>query len=189
MATLAKDRRWPMKQWIFRGILAGLFLGWAWTAALAAPVVYFEDDFNTLDLSVWQPPYSNNFPVTPNASGGFLNIGAPGVPSLDLPVVYSVDNPFPLTGGFTLEIGFQYSQIAGKGSGFVTLDGTNASARLAFWADTAQGFRIIFGDQTYFTGGTDTGYHVVRYEVVGNDVTAYLDGTLLGTSPLPAGRP
>ncbi len=168
------------------GLVVALLITFGLKTAEGAPVVYFEDNFDTLDTSVWTV-YNNNYPYPVSVSGGFLQLGQPGTSSLDFPVVYSAINPFPASGDFTLEIGFQYTSIAGKGDGFHALDGTNAFAGFGFWSDSASGTRITYGTNTYSLG-PDTSYHVVRYEVVGSNVTAYLDGTMLGTSTLPAGR-
>ena len=68
------------------------------------------------------------------------------------------------------------------------MDGTNDFAGIGFWAASSHPLYISYGTASY-NQSPDTQYHVVKYEVVGTDVTATLDGTVLGTSTLPAGRP
>ncbi len=173
-----------------RKVFVGLLV-LVWAAGAGGPAVgatYFEDTFDTLDAARWTVD-DNGYPSPAvQASGGWLVLGQSGTSSLDFPVVYSATALFPGTGDFALEIGFQYTSLAGKGVGFQTLDAGNAFAGFGFWADSGSGMYVAYG-----TGverlTADTSDHVVRYVVNGGDVTAYLDGEFLGTAPLPAGRP
>ncbi len=160
----------------------------SWGIRPAHGGVYFSEEFDTLDPSRWTV-YENGYPdPAVYTDAGFLYLGQPGVSSLDFPVVYSGGNPFPAGGDFTLEIGFQYTSQAFKGDGLVVLDGANTSVGLGFWSASTHGLIISNGTSSY-TLSPDTAYHTLRYEISGTNVTAYLDGTLLGISTLAGGSP
>ncbi len=172
-----------------KGLIGLLVLAWA--AGMGGPAVgatYFEDGFGVLDTTRWTV-YSNGYPDPGvQASGGWMVLGRSGVSSLDFPAVYGAAELFPASGDFTLEIGFQYTGLAAKGVGFQALDADGAFAGFGFWADSGNGMYLAYGTDVA-SRAADTGVHVARYVVSGENVTAYLDGEALGTAPLPAGRP
>lgn len=140
-----------------------------------ASSIFFEENFNTLDVARWS--FNTNTYPEPAISitSGKIHMGQPGTSSLDFPYVNSLVNPFPLTGDFSIIIGFQYTSIAGKGSGLKILDGNNAYLNMGFWSDSSN---AIFG----------TDPHIIEYQITGTSVTQIIDGSVQESFSL-ASRP
>ncbi len=169
-------------QWLCALLVTG-FLGSATQGGY-----YFVDEFTTFDPSVWDFR-SHGYPApAKQVAGGKLWLGNPFAYTLDFPVMYSRVPIFPPTGDYSLEIGFQYPSLRTNGVGFRALTaGPPYYAVLQFW-QAWHPLVIDFGDQRRVFP-PDMQYHIIRFDFVGSTVTAYLDGTLLGTGNLPHGRP
>ncbi len=164
---------------LFISILFSLLAG-SFSSALAAPL-FFEDNFDSLDATVWATS-DNGYPAPAiDVSGGVIRMGQPGASSLDFPYVHSQTSIFPSAGDFSITIGFQYTGIAGKGDGLQVLNSSNDSL-LAIWQDSSNG--LLIGPGGTFSFANNVAPHEVEFRFAGGNVTTLLDGVSLGSVAL-----
>ena len=165
---------------------------WALTAGFLmaggaqSATVYFEDDFDaaSLNASIWDASF--------NGSGNVIDLADSWVDlaagyTLDAPYVRTAAgvNPFPTSGDFAVEVRFRYTQIANKGTGLQLLDEAG-NALAGFWADSTGGLRGGAGGDVVSLTGSPTEAHRIRWEFVGQHVSLFHDGNLLGTFAVSA---
>lgn len=153
-----------------------------------------DDDFRaiTLNTNFWEV-FPNNGVYS--LSNGFIVI--PGGNTPGMPFFRTKENPFPVSGSFSVEFGIQYTTIFPAGIGLVVSDGQQPNVTtpgaindlIGIWQDNgAEGLR--FAQQLYVRttlGHNDINYHVVKFIYDGEKYLAYFDGELKYTS-LPAIR-
>ncbi len=152
--------------------------------ALSVPargdVLWFEDDFEgaVLDTSVWVVEPGGG---TVYVQDGWLHLEAMG-PQVYFPFVHLKENPFP-DGDLRCEVRMQYVSvfIFGNGHSCSTLGG------LPFWT-VWQGLSTsllvkIFGADVYQDSGVIVEPHDFVFQLVGQECTAFMDGSPLGSLP------
>ncbi len=149
-------------------------------SSLQAATLIFEDNFDTLNSTVWNAN-SNNASLTVN--GGWINLLSS---SLDAPYVrtWPGSSIFPSSDGFALEVGFRYTSIQSKGVGLRLLDASKNTIG-AFWSDSYYGFRVVGGGVSSIKSA-NTAPHAARWEFLGGSLNVYLDDVLIGTDSYTA---
>jgi hypothetical protein len=148
----------------------------------------FQEEFNdaTLDPDKWEV-FLNNGTYSLNGEVIIFPGGA------DTPFIRTVNNPFPSTGAFELEMGIQYTNPGGAGSGvslsFTQQPNTPAwdNQPITIWQDNCcGGFRVLrFGANAYIFSSRDVSYHTIGIHYDGSVYSVYLDDALrYTTSPL-----
>ncbi|RME74778.1 MAG: hypothetical protein D6776_04545 [Planctomycetota bacterium] len=155
-------------------------------AGRARATELFFDDFSGsgLDPAVWSAN-ANGYPNGIAVNASWLELGVPGTSTLDFPYVTPVGSLFPAAGDFAFEVRFRYTSVAGKGVGLVVLDGSNNDLG-GFWQDVTAG--LTYTGYAGTGGSVDTSAHLVRWELVGNELRTRVDGSLIGSQTI-ASRP
>ena len=163
------------------------------------PVTILEDNFDGPDLNtdIWEV-FENNGNY--HFDNGFIVVPGNGA----MPFFRTKSNPFPETGSFKVEFGFQYLTPRGGGDG-VTLSFSQQSNitpgwennPISVWQDSTQGFRILrYGNTAAFLASEDIDYHVARivynedtYEVFIDGISVYVSDSLGRAGGLWFGHP
>ncbi len=153
------------------------------------PLTYLTDEFDRFRGDVWDARW-HRYPVPfARISGGQLILGRPNVSALDFPVFYTWGTPLPAVADYVLEVAFRYTALNRRGMGLVALTGGPPFYQtLSFWQDIVRPLTIGFGDRTVAIAHT-TDWQRLRWEIIGNSVSAYINGSYLGTASFPHGRP
>lgn len=155
-------------------------------AALEQPPAGLSDDFNgpNLNTDIWEFfPNGGTF----SFENGFLVI--PGGNAI--PFFRARNNPFPVSGPFTVEFGIQYTQVNQSGSGVAvsllqqqnTCDWSNSP--VAFWQGNNFGLQVVrFGlTEAVIGSNPDLNSHTGKIVYDGEKYQVFRDGSLVYTSP------
>lgn len=166
----------------------GCVLGIALAASESHGDVYFEDDFtgNALDSSKWSASTNGYPPPAISLSNGFVQMGQPGMGSLDFPYVINAGNTlFPASHAFSLEFAVQYTGRAVNGDGFFVV-GPNNETVLEVWAGSSSGLQVFLLGVSSVSLGDQLNLHTYRLDVVGTTGTVLVDGAVVLSGPLAA---
>lgn len=145
----------------------------------------FHEDFNaaTLDPAIWSVAGGG----TVSLSGGQMSLSA-GCGEV-FPYVSTVQNPFPATGDFLIQVRFTYPLPQTGGNGFGakgTWNNPFVFQGFAVWQDfCCGGLRMYLGDGQVIpiAGAPETTEHLYEWRYVSGIYYAYVDGVLKGMAP------
>jgi len=143
------------------------------------PSYYFDDEFSSLDTTKWEV-HQNNAPSSElYVDNGELVVGEAG--NSYLPALVSKTDVFP-DGDFDLEVRFKYTRVSSHGDGIKAKTQNNQFSGIGIWGDTAQRVRVYYGSN-YHNISSDE-WHTAVYQVRGQTVTVFVDGTQVGSFTL-----